>query len=272
MLAARRWSFLDYVRKVVLKVGLLCISQARCRGLDRCWRPRDVQVADHHCQIRLPGRLRTAGLFPILVSRLRGLVLFPILMTSCLARRLVIGSRRLLLGLTRQLGMRITIEVDRLANRRRLLRPVPDGASGRRRSAQPPSEPCLCGRALWREGPASVTISFLKGLDRPAASSSQMGRFETGWLATEANLAALAHCRVPGSTGCTGAGRPTISSSTLTARRAPRSGSRKARPRMATSAAPATIRCSTSSAISSAACSGPATSTARKAGGVCSSP
>ena len=30
------------------------------------------------------------------------------------------------------------------------------------------------------------------GLDRPAASSSQMGRFETEWLATEANLAALA--------------------------------------------------------------------------------
>jgi hypothetical protein len=30
-----------------------------------------------------------------------------------------------------------------------------------------------------------------EGLDRPAASTSQMGRFETEWLATEANLAAL---------------------------------------------------------------------------------
>src|SRR3954449_1628713 len=31
-----------------------------------------------------------------------------------------------------------------------------------------------------------------EGLDRPAASTSQMGRFETEWLPTEANLAALA--------------------------------------------------------------------------------
>src|SRR4051794_35291061 len=30
-----------------------------------------------------------------------------------------------------------------------------------------------------------------EGIDRPAASTSQMGRFETEWLATEANLAAL---------------------------------------------------------------------------------
>ena len=30
-----------------------------------------------------------------------------------------------------------------------------------------------------------------EGLDRAAASSSQMGRFETEWLATNANLAAL---------------------------------------------------------------------------------
>jgi Transposase DDE domain group 1 len=30
-----------------------------------------------------------------------------------------------------------------------------------------------------------------EGLDRAAASSSQMGRFETEWLATDANLAAL---------------------------------------------------------------------------------
>src|SRR5688572_14719678 len=30
-----------------------------------------------------------------------------------------------------------------------------------------------------------------EGMDRPAASSSEMGRFETEWLATEANLVAL---------------------------------------------------------------------------------
>src|SRR4051794_14225902 len=31
-----------------------------------------------------------------------------------------------------------------------------------------------------------------EGIDRPAASTSQMGRFETEWLATGTNLAALA--------------------------------------------------------------------------------
>jgi hypothetical protein len=30
-----------------------------------------------------------------------------------------------------------------------------------------------------------------QGLDRQAASTSQMGRFETAWLTTETNLAAL---------------------------------------------------------------------------------
>jgi hypothetical protein len=39
--------------------------------------------------------------------------------------------------------------------------------------------------------PAMRAIVGREGLDRPAASSSEMGRFETGWLATEANLAAL---------------------------------------------------------------------------------
>src|ERR671938_1304181 len=40
--------------------------------------------------------------------------------------------------------------------------------------------------------PAMRAIVGREGLDRPAASGSEMGRFETGWLATEANLAALA--------------------------------------------------------------------------------
>ncbi len=40
--------------------------------------------------------------------------------------------------------------------------------------------------------PAMRALVGREGLDRPAASTSQMGRFETEWLATEANLAALA--------------------------------------------------------------------------------
>jgi hypothetical protein len=40
--------------------------------------------------------------------------------------------------------------------------------------------------------PAMRAIVGREGLDRPAASTSQMGRFETEWLATEVNLAALA--------------------------------------------------------------------------------
>jgi hypothetical protein len=39
--------------------------------------------------------------------------------------------------------------------------------------------------------PAMRAIVGREGLDRPAASGSEMGRFETEWLATEANLAAL---------------------------------------------------------------------------------
>jgi hypothetical protein len=39
--------------------------------------------------------------------------------------------------------------------------------------------------------PAMRAIVGREGLDRPAASTSQMGRFETDWLATEANLDAL---------------------------------------------------------------------------------
>jgi hypothetical protein len=39
--------------------------------------------------------------------------------------------------------------------------------------------------------PAMRAIVGQEGLDRPAASTSEMGRLETEWLATEANLAAL---------------------------------------------------------------------------------
>ena len=40
--------------------------------------------------------------------------------------------------------------------------------------------------------PAMRAVVDRTGLDRQAASTSQMGRFETGWLTSEANLAALA--------------------------------------------------------------------------------
>src|ERR687886_1564801 len=40
--------------------------------------------------------------------------------------------------------------------------------------------------------PAMRAIVGREGLDRPAASTSEMGRFETEWLANKANLAALA--------------------------------------------------------------------------------
>src|SRR5512143_2320932 len=40
--------------------------------------------------------------------------------------------------------------------------------------------------------PAIRAIVGCEGLDRPAASTSEMGRFETEWLATEVNLATLA--------------------------------------------------------------------------------
>jgi hypothetical protein len=43
--------------------------------------------------------------------------------------------------------------------------------------------------------PAMRAIVGREGIDRPAASTSQMGRFETEWLATEADLAALADRR-----------------------------------------------------------------------------
>ena len=41
--------------------------------------------------------------------------------------------------------------------------------------------------------PAMRAIVGREGMDRPAASTSQMGRFETEWLPSEANFAALAN-------------------------------------------------------------------------------
>jgi hypothetical protein len=44
----------------------------------------------------------------------------------------------------------------------------------------------------WAHDPAMRAVVDRKGLDRRAASPSQMGRFETAWLSSEANLAASA--------------------------------------------------------------------------------
>jgi hypothetical protein len=88
-------------------------------------------------------------------------------------------------------------------------------------------------------------------LDCFAASSSQMGRFETEWLASDANLETLADVLVSGSTGSTIASHLATSFSTWTVPRAQPMASRKARSGTVTSA-PAITLCSCS--ISSATC------------------
>src|SRR3712207_6724852 len=49
----------------------------------------------------------------------------------------------------------------------------------------------LSAAAGLARDPAMRAIIGREGLDRPAASTSQMGRFETEWLAAEANLDVL---------------------------------------------------------------------------------
>ena len=114
--------------------------------------------------------------------------------------------------------------------------------------------------------PAMRAIVGREGLDWPAASTSQMGRFETEWLASEANLAALTdlsgawidrvHERRP----------PDGIILDMDSSESPTHGEQEGSPGTGTSAVPATTRCScsTSSATSSAACSGPATCTGRR--------
>lgn len=55
--------------------------------------------------------------------------------------------------------------------------------------------------------PAMRAIVDRRGLDRAAASTSEMGRFETEWLASEENFARCSTFPVTGSTGCMPAGR-----------------------------------------------------------------
>ena len=54
--------------------------------------------------------------------------------------------------------------------------------------------------------PAMRAIVDRRGLDRYAASASEMGRFETEWLTIEGNLAALVDLPGAWSTECTLAG------------------------------------------------------------------
>jgi hypothetical protein len=122
--------------------------------------------------------------------------------------------------------------------------------------------------------PAMRAIVGREGLDRPAASGSEMGRFETGWLATEANLAALTdlsgawidrvHRRRP----------PDGIILDMDSSESPTFGQQEGSAYNGHFRCTCYIRCScsTSSATSSAAPCGPATSTAPKAGGRCSSP
>lgn len=62
---------------------------------------------------------------------------------------------------------------------------------GRRLTAASPGYEDVNDAERLARDPAMRAIVGRVGLDRPAASSSEMGRFETRWLATEANLAAL---------------------------------------------------------------------------------
>jgi Transposase DDE domain group 1 len=119
--------------------------------------------------------------------------------------------------------------------------------------------------------PAMRAIVGREGPDRPAASTSEMGRFETEWLAIDANRTVLANLSGTWIDRVHERRHRTASSWIWIVPRARPTARRRARPGTATSAAPATTRClsSISSATSSAACCGPATSTAQKAGARC---
>jgi hypothetical protein len=119
--------------------------------------------------------------------------------------------------------------------------------------------------------PAMRAIVGREDLDRAAASSSQMGRFETEWLARVANLAALTdlsgawidrvHERKP----------PRTIILDMDSSESPTHSEQEGSSGTATSAAPVTTRCfcSTSSATWSAASCDQATFTAPRTGAWC---
>jgi hypothetical protein len=82
--------------------------------------------------------------------------------------------------------------------------------------------------------PAMRAVVDRTGLDRQAASTSQMGRFETGWLTSEANLAALADLSGAWIDRVHARRRRRPSCSTWTAASARRMALRKAAPTTAT--------------------------------------
>ncbi len=123
--------------------------------------------------------------------------------------------------------------------------------------------------------PAMRTIVDRKGFDRRAASTSQMGRFETEWLATEENLAVLSDLSGVWIDRVHDRKTPKIIILDMDSSESPtygdqegRAAPRATRPTMGISAAPATTRCScsTSSVTWSGACYVPATCTASTAG------
>jgi Transposase DDE domain group 1 len=114
--------------------------------------------------------------------------------------------------------------------------------------------------------PAMRAIVGREGMDRPAASTSQMGRFETEWLATEANLDVLTDLSGAWIDRVHGRKPPDGVILDLDSSESPTYGAQEG-----ASGAPVTIRCSssTSSATSSAAGCAPATFIAPRAGARC---
>jgi hypothetical protein len=115
--------------------------------------------------------------------------------------------------------------------------------------------------------PVMRAIIGREGLDRAAASSSQMGRFETEWLATDANLAALTDLSGTWIDRVQERKPPDSIILDMDARARP-TANRKARSGMVTSAALVSTRCScsTSSVIWNAASCDQATSTVPRTG------
>src|SRR5215472_12921595 len=119
-----------------------------------------------------------------------------------------------------------------------------------------------------RVDPALRTVVGGRARDKTAASTSEIGRFETDTLTTRENLNRLMDLSGEWIERAGIASSPGSSSTWIARSARPTAGSR-APPSTATSAAPATIPCSssTSSATWSASCSGGAISTAPSSGG-----
>ena len=119
--------------------------------------------------------------------------------------------------------------------------------------------------------PAMRAIVGREGLDRAAASSSQMGRFETEWLATDANLEALTNLSGAWIDRVHEQRPPRTIVLDMDSSESPTHGEQEGSVWMATSAAPAITRssCSTSSATWNVASCGVATPTVPKIGAWC---